>query len=129
MSAPRVRVGDRVRFVSPASTPDREAVARGAELLRSWGLDVEIAPHAFDTQGYLAGHDADRLSDLNDALRDPGVRAVFATRGGKGAYRIAADLDVAAARADPSQWSVSVTSRTSTPPCTVPERRSASTDR
>ena len=101
MSVPRVRVGDRVRLLSPGSTPDREAVARGAELLQSWGLAVEIAPHAFDAQGYLAGKDEDRLADLNDAFRDPGVRAVFATRGGQGAYRIAADLDVAAAHADP----------------------------
>lgn len=30
-----------------------------------------------------------RLADLNDAYRDPGVRAVIATRGGAGAYRIA----------------------------------------
>lgn len=101
MTVPRLRVGDRVRFVSPASTPDREAVARGTELLESWGLRVEISQHAFDGQGYLAGTDADRLSDLNDAFRDPGVRAIFATRGGKGAYRLAADLDFEAARADP----------------------------
>lgn len=101
MSVPRLRPGDRVRFVSPASPPDREAVGRGAELLEAWGLQVEIARHAFDSVGYLAGDDADRLADLNDALRDPAVRGVFATRGGKGAYRIAAALDFAAARADP----------------------------
>jgi muramoyltetrapeptide carboxypeptidase len=34
-------------------------------------------------------------------LRDPGVRAVFATRGGKGAYRIADRLDFDAVRRDP----------------------------
>lgn len=101
MSVPRLRAGDRVRFVSPASPPDRKAVARGAELLRSWGLHVELGQHTFDTLGYLAGADADRRADLNEALRDPGVRAIFATRGGKGAYRIAAELDVDAARADP----------------------------
>lgn len=101
MSAPRLRPGDRIRFVSPASTPDRAAVARGKALVESWGLGVELGHHTFDTVGYLAGHDQDRLADLNDALRDPGVRAIFATRGGKGAYRIAADLDFAAARSDP----------------------------
>lgn len=101
MTVPRLRAGDRVRLVSPASPPDREAVARGVDLLESWGLRVEMGRHAFDSLGYLAGTDADRLADVNEALRDPGVRAVFATRGGKGAYRIAADLDVAAARSDP----------------------------
>ena len=42
-----------------------------------------------------------RVADLNDAFRDPGVRAIVATRGGAGAYRIADAIDVDAARADP----------------------------
>jgi muramoyltetrapeptide carboxypeptidase len=56
----------------------------------------------FDRRGhFLAGSDEDRLADINDALRDPGVRAVFSTTGGKGAYRIAHALDFAAAIRDP----------------------------
>ena len=101
MTVPRLRAGDRVRLVSSASTPSPDGVARGVELLESWGLQVEIGRHALDQVGYLAGDDKDRLADLNEAFRDPGVRAVFATRGGKGAYRIAHQLDVEAARADP----------------------------
>jgi muramoyltetrapeptide carboxypeptidase len=87
--------------VSPASTPQREAVERCVEELRSWGLRPEIGVHAFDELAYLAGTDDDRLADLNGALRDPGIRAVFATRGGKGSYRIADRLDVDAVRRDP----------------------------
>lgn len=101
VTVPRLQVGDRVRFVSPSSTPSPEAVARGVEVLTEWGLRVEIGAHVFDRLGYLAGSDADRLADLDDALRDPGVRAIFAARGGKGAYRIAGQLDFDAARADP----------------------------
>jgi muramoyltetrapeptide carboxypeptidase len=102
LKAPRLRSGDRVRFVSPASTPDRERVECGAEILESWGLRVEIGAHAFDRKGhFLAGSDEDRLADINQALRDPGVRAIFSTTGGKGAYRIAHGLDFAAARRDP----------------------------
>ena len=98
---PHLNPGDRVRFVSPASTPDRELVANGVDLLTGWGLQVELGDHVFDSLGYLAGADEDRLADLNDAFRDPGVRAVFATRGGKGAYRIADRLDFDAVRRDP----------------------------
>lgn len=101
MSVPRVREGDRVRLVSPASRPSPDGLARGVELLEGWGLRVEVGRHAFDRHGYLAGEDRDRSADLDEAFRDPGVRAVLATRGGKGAYRIAAQLDVEAARADP----------------------------
>lgn len=98
---PRLAPGDRVRVVSPASTPDRDFVARGVEALTGWGLQVELGRHVFDSVGYLAGTDEDRLADLNDAFRDPGVRAVFASRGGKGAYRISDQLDFAAVRRDP----------------------------
>jgi muramoyltetrapeptide carboxypeptidase len=69
--------------------------------LESWGLVVEVGEHAMDRHGFLAGRDTDRLADLDDAYRDPGVRAVIATRGGAGAYRIAHDIDFAAVRADP----------------------------
>ena len=99
---PRLRPGDRVRVVSPASTPDCDEVAQGVELLRSWGLVVELGEHVFDQLGhYLAGTDEDRLADLNDAFRDPGVRAVLTTRGGKGSYRIANAIDFDAVRRDP----------------------------
>ena len=99
---PRLRPGDRVRLVSPASPPEREQVLRGAEILAGWRLVVEIGEHVFDRRGhYLAGRDEDRLADINEALRDPGVRAIFSTRGGKGAYRIAHGLDFDAASLDP----------------------------
>ncbi|NED98778.1 S66 peptidase family protein [Phytoactinopolyspora halotolerans] len=98
---PRLEAGDRVRFVSPASPPSREHVDQMVELLTGWGLRPEIGDHAFDQVGYLAGTDEQRLADLDDAFRDPGVRAVFATRGGKGAYRISHQMDFAAVRRDP----------------------------
>ena len=102
LKPPKLRVGDRVKFVSPASTPSREGVRRGAEIVTAWGLRVEMGRHMFDTRGhYLAGRDEDRLADINEALRDPGIRAIFATAGGKGAYRIADGLDFEAACLDP----------------------------
>jgi muramoyltetrapeptide carboxypeptidase len=102
--SPKLKVGDRVRLVSPASTPTREGVAGCIKIMEDWGLRPEVAPHAFDEYGYLAGTDVHRLEDLNDAIRDPGVRAIFATRGGKGAYRIAGDLDFEAMSRNPKPY-------------------------
>lgn len=99
--APRLRPGDLVRLVSPASFPERAAVADCLKVLEAWGLRGDVAPHAFDEWGYMAGSDADRLDDLNQAFRNPEVRAIIATRGGAGAYRIADRIDFAAVRADP----------------------------
>jgi muramoyltetrapeptide carboxypeptidase len=62
---------------------------------------VECGDHVLDQWGYMAGRDEDRLADLNDALRDSGIRAVIATRGGAGAYRIADQFDFDAVCTDP----------------------------
>ena len=97
----RLQPGDRVRLVSPASFPDRPWLDHCIAALQSWGLTVEVGPHALDEHGYMAGTDADRLADLNDAFRDPAVRAVITTVGGAGAYRIADGIDFDAVRADP----------------------------
>jgi muramoyltetrapeptide carboxypeptidase len=96
-----LRPGDRVRVVAPGSTPDPVLMDRGIQILRDWGLHVEVAPHVFDRWGYLAGRDADRLADLNAALRDRNVRGVFAARGGYGTQRIIDAVDTGAARRDP----------------------------
>ncbi|MGH3431489.1 MAG: S66 peptidase family protein [Thermocrispum sp.] len=98
---PKLRPGDRVRVVSPGSRPNEQRMARGIEILESWGLEVELAPHVYDDYGYLAGTDDVRLGDLNAALADPDVRAVFAARGGYGCQRIADGIDVRAVRRDP----------------------------
>lgn len=98
---PRLVAGDLVRIVSPASTPPRAALAGTVRYLEQMGLRVEVGEHALDEHGYLAGTDDHRLADFNDALHDPGVRAVIASRGGKGAYRIADRLDFTAIRNDP----------------------------
>ena len=97
----KLKPGDKVRFVSPASTPDQAAVQRSSEILKSWGFEVEYGEHAFRKHGSFAGTDQERAADLNAALRDPSVRAVFATRGGRGCYRIADRMDFDAVRRDP----------------------------
>jgi muramoyltetrapeptide carboxypeptidase len=100
----RLQAGDRVRFVSPASPAPEGGLERAAAVLEALGLRVEYGTHVYDvdtTLDYLAGTDEDRLRDFNQALRDPGIKAIIATRGGKGAYRIADGLDVEAARRHP----------------------------
>ncbi|GAA2606411.1 muramoyltetrapeptide carboxypeptidase [Paractinoplanes durhamensis] len=95
-----LKPGDRVRVVAPAGVPDTR-LARGIEILKSFGLVVEEGEHLYDKYGYLAGTDEARLADLNAAVRDPGVRGIFAARGGYGTQRIIDGLDLAAVRRDP----------------------------
>lgn len=70
-------------------------------LLESWDLSVTLGRHALDRHGFLAGTDADRLADLDEAFADPSVRAVLCTRGGYGVQRIVDGIDPAPLRRDP----------------------------
>lgn len=99
--SPRLHPGDLVAVLSPASYPTQEHLDETINELESWGLRVRVGTHAMRQHGYMAGTDAQRLDDLNAALRDPEVRAIFASRGGAGAYRISHRIDVDAARRDP----------------------------
>ncbi|MDG4781206.1 LD-carboxypeptidase [Micromonospora sp. WMMD961] len=101
LRAPALVPGDRVRVVAPGRTPDPTLMGRGIGILRSWGLEVELGEYVYAKYGYLAGTDEQRLADLNAALNDPGVRAVFAARGGYGTQRIVDQMDVAGLRRDP----------------------------
>jgi muramoyltetrapeptide carboxypeptidase len=101
LHAPRLKPGDLVRLVSPASYPQQSDVDRQIKTVESWGLRCDAGKHVISRFGYMAGTDAQRLADLNDAFEDPEVRAIVTTRGGAGAYRIASGINFNAVRADP----------------------------
>jgi muramoyltetrapeptide carboxypeptidase len=97
----RLAAGDRVVVVSPSGPVPKDRLDTGCAILRGWGLDVVVAPHALDVHdrfGYLAGGDADRAGDLQDAWLDPSVAAVLCARGGYGVQRILDRLDWSAMR-------------------------------
>ncbi|HET8763418.1 MAG TPA: LD-carboxypeptidase, partial [Gemmatimonadales bacterium] len=74
---------------------------RAAELCRALGWEPVLAPNAGAQHGYLAGTDAQRLGDLNAALADASIGAVWCIRGGYGLTRILAGVNYAAARHHP----------------------------
>ena len=82
-------------------TATRAWLDTSVKVLEGWGFRAEVASHALDERGPMAGRDEDRAADLNDAFSDPGVRAIVAITGGMGSYRIADHLDFAALRVDP----------------------------
>ncbi|NEW85375.1 MAG: LD-carboxypeptidase [Mariniphaga sp.] len=84
---PKLKIGDKVSIISPASKIDRQIAERGAELLRQQGLRVEIGFHAFDSEDMFAGSDIARADDMQKALNDKSIRAIFFTRGGYGSLR------------------------------------------
>ncbi len=97
-----LKPGDRVAVVSPAGPlKDREALERGLDRLRRWKLEPVVGRHVMDNFGYLAGQDAVRAADLQAAINDPKLRAIFCTRGGYGITRLLERLDFTALKQDP----------------------------
>lgn len=92
--APALCKGDVIRLVAPAGPVDGAKLDRGVGRLSAAGFVVEVPDgvHA-RAGGYLAGSDAHRAAQVNDALAAPGVRAVMAARGGYGTTRLMPLLD------------------------------------
>jgi len=91
-----------IGIVSPASCPaDEEIYRQGVRYLNQIGYNVVESDHVLDRRGYLAGEDDDRVDDLNKMLNDPGIDAVFCSRGGYGAPRIIDQIDFEALRKNP----------------------------
>lgn len=101
---PRLRAGSRVALVSPAGPVSAETVEAGLRRCTEWDLEPVLGPNARAHHGFLAGPDALRLSDLQGALSDPSIDAVWALRGGYGTMRLLAALDAAGLRERPKAY-------------------------
>jgi muramoyltetrapeptide carboxypeptidase len=90
-----LQIGDRVAIISPASrlrANDKPFLQMATKTLEDWGLEVlDLSDDAHHF--YLAGPDELRASQLNKALDDSSVKAVFCTRGGYGSPRLLRYID------------------------------------
>jgi muramoyltetrapeptide carboxypeptidase len=95
---PRLQPGDVVRVIAPSGPVPRAGFLAGAEILgRRYTLRYDDA--LFTSDGYLAGSDERRLTELATAFADPEARAVVMARGGYGLLRLLPFLDPEALRA------------------------------
>ena len=86
---PRISPGQRVALIAPAGPlSERDDLARAQWLCAGLGVEPVPGAHCLDRHGYLAGTDEARLADLNHALTDPSIDAVWCLRGGYGVTRI-----------------------------------------
>ena len=96
--------GDTIAICSPAGAVSPQKVQGAVDVLRRQGWNVRVMPHALGSHGNYSGTDAERYSDLYDALTDPSVRAVLCSRGGYGVVHILQQLDKNVSLADDPKW-------------------------
>jgi len=90
---PLLKSGDLVSVLSPASHTNSNAWEKGIEVLEKWGLRVNRGEHYLSQHFGFGGTDAERLTDLQKALDNPEIKAIFPIRGGYGTSRLLDEID------------------------------------
>ncbi len=98
---PKLKKGDTIGVVSPASPMIEERLEKGIAYLEEKGFRVILGEHVRDRWGYLAGTDEARAADLHAMFANPEVKAVISTRGGYGTPRLLTLLDYDLIRKNP----------------------------
>jgi muramoyltetrapeptide carboxypeptidase len=98
---PRLRVGDTIGLVAPASIVEQSDIDSARKALTELGLKVKLGKYLLEQYGYLAGKDTERAFDLNSMFTDTSVKAIIAMRGGWGCNRILPLLNYTHIRSNP----------------------------
>jgi muramoyltetrapeptide carboxypeptidase len=86
---PPLQPGDTVAIIAPASPFAYDDLQAAFDVLRNdWQLTIWEGETLRLNTGAFAGTDAERAYDLQEAINNPAIKAIFAARGGYGAYRL-----------------------------------------
>lgn len=99
---PALKAGDLIALVAPASPPlSSDVIPRTKERLETLGFKVAVGRSCAKKNGFLAGSDRERISDLHAAFSRSSVKAIFCVRGGYGVGRILSSIDFTKLAAHP----------------------------
>ncbi|GAA4890665.1 LD-carboxypeptidase [Flaviramulus aquimarinus] len=92
---PYLKAGDTVAIVAPSGILKSKIgeVQQAQALLKRWGLHTIVGKHVFNQADHFAGTDNERCEDLQNALDNPKISAIWCARGGYGTVRILDKLD------------------------------------
>ena len=100
----RLRSGDKVAVVAPASGFPREEFDKGIVELQQLGFEPVFEESVFARGHYVAGEGSLRAAAFLNAWRDPATRAIIAVRGGYGSVHLLPYLDADVLRHDPKAF-------------------------
>lgn len=103
--------GDKVAIVATAKRLEK-SIEGAVSIIESWGLKVELGNYVTNTEEYWAGTDEQRLSDIQNVLDNPEIKAVIFARGGYGTTRILDQIDFSSFKRNP-KWLVGFSDLTS----------------
>ncbi len=94
MEKPRdLKKGDKVAMISTARKISAVEVKPAIELLESLGLEVILGDNLYQEENQFSGTTNQRKADLQKALDDSTVKAIFCARGGYGTVQLIDEID------------------------------------
>lgn len=109
-----LKKGAKIAIISPAGAVQEEQLEAGLELIRQKGFEPVFGRHLFTKykHGYTyAGNEQERTADLNWALNQEDIGAIWASRGGYGCQHLVENLDLLKFRKDP-KWYIGYSDNT-----------------
>lgn len=93
---------DLIGIISPASSPDDlSLIEKGIKYIEGLGFRTIVGKNVGKYNGYLAGTDEERVSDIHEMFSNKKIKAVFCLRGGYGASRLLDKIDYSLIRDNP----------------------------
>ena len=92
-----IKKGDKIAIISPAGSVEPAQLEKGIEMIKSKGFEHILGEHLYTkfSNGYnYAGTEDQRLKDMNWALNDSEISAVWASRGGYGCQHLLHGLNL-----------------------------------
>lgn len=93
MRPPYLKKGDKIGILSTARKISAADLLPAIHDLKSWGLEVVTGRTITQALNQFAGDDELRLSDFQEMLDDPSIKAILCARGGYGTVRIIDRID------------------------------------
>lgn len=94
---PPLNTGDAVAIISPAGQVEEVHLENTLRLIKQKGYFPVLSPHALGKyeEGYLySGTEEERAQDLQWALSDPNISAIWASRGGYGCQHLIQQIEL-----------------------------------
>ena len=90
-----LKKGSKIAIISPAGFVNETQLESGLKMIQSKGYEPVLGQHLYTKfeHGYnYAGTEKERIADLNRALNDPEIGAIWASRGGYGCQHLLESL-------------------------------------
>ena len=85
---PHLKEGDKVILISTARKINKQELLPAVKVFENWGLKVVFGKNLFVEEHQFAGSTSQRATDLQAALDNKNIKAIFCVRGGYGTVKI-----------------------------------------